>query len=124
MRVEVTYFADDDTEFDTEAECREYEDLFRAQLDAVVFFDQSYRQLDSFDEIESYAGYMYIKDGDKANALFPRLEQYISFCKPDWEVSTGDILHWDDDGDLVDLRNQLMELTQEIEMIEREAKKS
>lgn len=117
MRIETHYFADDDTEFDTEAECREYEELFRAQIESVVFFDENLTVLESLEDVESYAAFMYIKDGEKANALFPRLEEYISFCKPDWEVHTGDAIAWDENGDLIDLQNQLMELTQQLELL-------
>ena len=109
MRKEVHYFADDDTEFDTEEECLEYERTFKDQIAAVRFFDDDYDELSDLERIESYGVYMYIVDRDKAELLFNRLGEYISFDQPDFGVSNGDVLMWQDDG-WVSIRNRIEEL--------------
>lgn len=98
MRKEVHYFADDDTEFDTEEECLAYEAMFKEQLDAVAFFDDDFNEITDVENIEGYGVYMYIKDRGKAEALFDRLYEYISFDKPDFDVSNGDVIQWTDAG--------------------------
>ena len=98
MRVETHYFADDDTEFDTEEECLAYERTFKEQLDAVLFFTDDFEEVTSVEDIDGYGVYMLIKDRDKAECLFDRLGEYISFDKPDFGVSTGDVLQWTDAG--------------------------
>ena len=98
MRKEVHYFADDGTEFDTEEECLEYERTFKDQITAVRFFDDDYDELSDLEHIEGYGVYMYIVDRDKAELLFNRLVEYISFDKPDFDVSNGDVLQWTDAG--------------------------
>lgn len=109
MRVETHYFADDDTEFDTEEECLAYEAMLKEQLDAVAFFDDDFNEVTEVKNIESYGVYMYIKDKSKAEALFNRLGEYISFDKPDFGVSTGDVLQWTDAG-WESIKNRIEEL--------------
>lgn len=109
MRKEIHYFADDDTEFDTEEECIAYERTFKEQLDAVLFFDDDLNELTETSDIESYGVFMYIKDRDKAECLFDRLGEYISFDKPDFGVSTGDVLQWTDAG-WESIKNRIKEL--------------
>lgn len=109
VRKEVHYFADDDTEFDTEEECLEYERTFKDQLKAVRFFDDEFDEVTDFERIESYGVYMYIVDRDKAELLFERLGEYISFDAPDFGVADGDVIMWQDDG-WVSIRNRIEEL--------------
>ena len=109
VRKEVHYFADDGTEFDTEEECLEYERTFKDQITAVRFFDDDYDELSDLEHIEGYGVYMYIVDRDKAELLFNRLGEYISFDQPDFGVSNGDVLMWQDDG-WVSIRNRIEEL--------------
>ena len=109
VRKEVHYFADDDTEFDTEEECLEYERTFKDQIAAVRFFDDDYNELSDLEHIESYGVYMYIVDRGKAELLFNRLGEYISFDSPDFVVSNRDVLMWQDDG-WVSIRNRIEEL--------------
>lgn len=109
MRKEVHYFADDDTEFDTEEECLAYERTFKDQLDAVLFFTDGFEEVTDMCDIEGYGVYMLIKDRDKAECLFDRLGEYISFEKPDFGVSTGDVLQWTDAG-WESIKNRIEEL--------------
>ena len=119
MNIEIHYFADDGTEFDTEQECLAYEAVFKEQLDAVVWMTDSIRPCEDMEEVESLGTIMYIKDGEKANALFEHLGDYISFDKLEAPVHTGDILEWGDDG-WFNLRSRVLSLTKHIEEIEKE----
>lgn len=119
MYIETHYFSDDGTEFDTEEECREYEAIFKEQMDAVVFMTSSLRPCEDMEEVESYVEFVYIKDGDKANALFDRLGDYISFDKPLTHVHTGDILELGEDG-WFNLRTKALAINKLADEIEQE----
>lgn len=81
MRIETKYFADDDTEFETEEECREYEQFRKDCMESIAIFgdDMGYIESPTLEQVESYAFYIYIKDVQKAVALFSWLREQISF---------------------------------------------
>lgn len=99
MRVEITYYAFDETEFDTEEECRDYEQNLLSKFKAVSFFDSNRRLLEtpSLQQIESEAVYMLIKSKSGAEDLFEWLQEQISWEPVNCSYSTGDILYFVDD---------------------------
>ena len=78
MRKEITYYAFDDTEFDTEEECLEYERNVKLRYEAVLLLDEHLRPIDlsskrGLDDLgdainESY--YIKILDAETAEKLF------------------------------------------------------
>ena len=100
MRIETIYYADDGTEFYDEEECRAYEESINAAFDGVVFFNEDVCRLNAvFEEIESDAMYMFIKDAKKADRLFCWMYEQISFGCPDVELHDGDFLMYDLDSE-------------------------
>ena len=98
MRVETKYYADDDTEFCTEAECIAYEAKRKSDFDSVLFFDDAFNHLDECSE-NTFACAMYMKilDGEKASELMKWLYDYYGVCMyglPD-ELHDGEIYAWD-----------------------------
>ena len=98
MRVEITYYADDDTEFCTEEECIAYEAKLKSDFDSVLFFDDAFNHLDECSQstFES-AWYMKILDGEKADRLMKWQYGYYGVCfdgLPN-KLHDGDIYAWD-----------------------------
>lgn len=99
MRIEITYFADDDTEFDTEEECRAYEARQTEDFKSVLFFDEDLNQLTECNEDTfACAIYMKILDGEKADRLMKWQWGYFGVCMDGLpsELHDGDIYAWDD----------------------------
>ena len=97
MRIEVKYFADDETEFETEEECRAYEEATALNMGSVVWFDEDLNRMDSpgILDIESSAYGMYIIDEEKAVGLCNWLYEQISFQPPHIEMPKGAFLWYD-----------------------------
>lgn len=96
MRIEITYYAIDDTEFDDKAECEAYEKSLESRFDSVQFFDDECKPIpNTFDRIESDSFYIRILKADVAQALFGWLHFQCSFEEPCCSYNDGDILHWD-----------------------------
>lgn len=94
MRVEVTYYADDDTEFASREECEAYEKAQSQMMDAVAFFDDNCQRMETMQDIERYATYILILDDHKAEETFVFVEAYIGQTMPRFEVHNGDVLYW------------------------------
>ena len=111
MTLEITYIADDGTEFDTEEECRAYENEFNDLLASVEFFDENFILIRKVEDVESDVTFMYIRDAKKAKKLFPRLCDYISFESPDYVAyETGDTLWFNDVGCWVNVDAEIKRL--------------
>ena len=100
MRVEITYYADDDTEFCTEEECIAYEAGLKKDFDSVIFLDDAFNYLDECSQttFES-VWYMKILDGEKATKLMKWQYGYYGVCMdglPE-ELHAGDVYAWDND---------------------------
>ena len=112
MRTEIHYFADDETEFDTEEECRAYEEEFKDLLSSVQFFDENFIQIRTVEDIEMNVVFMYIKDFLKAYDLFNRLCSWISFEVPyNVPYYNGDILWMNDTGEWINVGREINRLT-------------
>lgn len=101
MRVEITYYADDGTEFGAEEECLAYEASLKADFDSVLLFDDAFNHLDKCCE-NTFACAWYIKvlDGEKALNLMKWANDHYGVCMdglPD-KLETDEIYAWDDDG--------------------------
>ena len=122
MRIETTYYADDDTEFETEEECREYEEHLAQDLKSVTFLDQDLKRMDSpsLEDIESYAFYLYIRDGEKVEDAIAWLTEQCSFDTDglDYPLVAGDIYRFNgDNGKWVDMRQELENIQSDIDTI-------
>lgn len=114
MRTETTYISDDGTEFESEEECRQYEENFYTDMSCVVFLDDEFRVIGAapYDpskklfDIEDYAFYAYIKDAERAKALFGKLPWLISISIPECSYRDGDTLAIDDHGDWSNLKTE------------------
>lgn len=100
MRIEIHYFAEDDTEFDTEEECKAYEQSLWDNFDSVVFFDDHFnimnRERNSISGIADLAWYIEILDGEKAERLFKWLYSFAGMCTDGLtDLVAGDIYAWD-----------------------------
>lgn len=106
MRSETTWYAFDDTEFDSKEECEEYERTTLDLLNSVMFFDDKMKLLKnpSFGDIESYAFRMIVLDAEKAKELFEYLPQYISFEPPNYIENGSKFEFNEDDQSWVDLQ--------------------
>ena len=96
MRAETIWYADDDTEFYSEEECRAYEEQCKADFNSVLFFDENGKPNEKpvLNWIESESMYIYIKDADAAERLFAWLYEQCSFYAPEVEIKTGHVLAW------------------------------
>lgn len=124
MRIETKYFADDDTEFETEEECRAYEQFQKDCMGAVAIFDDEMNYLDSptLEQMESYAFYIYIRDGGKATSLFSWLGEQISFDDDGikYPLVAGDLYAFNaDNGKWNNMDEQLASLASNIERMKR-----
>lgn len=102
MRIEIHYFADDDTEFDTREECEAYERSLLDDFDSVMLFDKDWnimrREDCSVEYIANYMMYIKILDGERATKLMKWMYSYTGVCNEGLdELVTGDIYAWDND---------------------------
>jgi len=124
MRIETKYFADDDTEFETEEECCAYEQFQKDCMGAVAIFDDDMNYMDSptLEEIESYAFYIFIRSGAKAESLFSWLKEQISFDDDGikYPLVAGELYAFSaDNGKWYDMDEQLASLAANIERMKR-----
>jgi len=100
MRVECTYIAIDETEFDTEAECLAYEQGLKDRLKAAVFYDDERKVVDAEKDGTGDAYYIRIVDAKEAPFLFEWLSHYVGFDYPaDDDYKDGDLFVYDCDHD-------------------------
>jgi len=120
MRVEIKYFADDDTEFDSKKECEAYEELLFTQFDSVQFFDNNCKPIPQGNlvGIESDAFFIRILDVEKATRLFDWLYRRISFNYPECFYDKGDILHFNDQGNWENLTKERERISEYIRRVE------
>ena len=99
MRTEITYYADDGTEFDTEDECLAYEKEGEEALGSVLCFDEEMKPLTMTGEYHD-PYYIFIVDADRSRTLFERIADQRGICLPTKasEYSNGDVLMYDEDG--------------------------
>ena len=117
MRKEVTYYADDGTEFYNEEECLLYEREFAESFGSVIFINRQFKELTKLEDIEDEVAYMYIKDSSEAKALFQHLYQMISFEIPDCVYNDGDCLAATDEWFWINLTKRAEDYTYKISRI-------
>ena len=100
MRIEVHYFADDDTEFDTEEECMAYEAKQMEDFKSVLFFDDAFNHLDipSQNTFEC-AMYLKILNGERASRLMRWQWGYfgVNMDGLPESLQDGELYAWDND---------------------------
>lgn len=101
MRIEKTYFAFDDTEFDNEADCVAYEDECYQNMAAVAAYDWNLNFIEKPTEEQWLANIMYIKilDGRKAERFVRWLHEWGGMtCDGLYgDLRTGEVWMWDTD---------------------------
>ena len=108
MRIEKTYYAFDETEFDDEESCLAYERETRANLGAAKFFDDDRKPVDVAKDGTGDVYFIRIKDKEKAPELFSWLCKYYGFEYPTDEYENEDLFVYDCDHDeWVNLNEQL-----------------
>lgn len=118
MEIKTTYIAFDDTEFDTEEECLEYESNANPE-GAVRFFNAQGEELFDKEPCELFEAsyYIYIVDEEKATAFLDWLMYYSGYTIPG-EIKTGCIYVYDEDeGDYYDLTERVDDLTKKLNTI-------
>ena len=98
MRVETTYYAFDEKEFDSKEKCLAYEAMVLDKLKSVVFLDDDFDSMTNEDPayVAESAVYVKIIDGEKAAELIEWLEGYTGVCFDGIEdIETGDIFVFD-----------------------------
>lgn len=100
MRIEITYYANGDSEFDTEEECLAYETMQRDAQKSIVFFDTPhYERCETPEKIASYGIYAYIIDAESAKQYFLWLYQTYGTTVTHCDYKNGDVLYWDGECD-------------------------
>ena len=96
MRVECTYIAFDETEFDTEAECLAYEKGVKDRMKAAIFYDDEKNIVDVEKDGTGDAYYIRIVDAEQTPFLFDWLYNYVGFDYPhDEYYENGDLFNYD-----------------------------
>ena len=116
MRIETTYYAFDDTEFDNAEECLAYEEPIKQLLDSCVFLNSDKEEItkDNLEDVQGNCFYIYVKS-EKANELFPWMYDTYGFEYPSNEVEADDIFMWDERRDeWFNVRNRVNYLTNEM----------
>ena len=125
MRTETKYFAFDETEFDTEAECLAYEKKLEGLWDGVVLLDEEFRTpngIPSLEFAEGFAIYVKVLDAEKAGQLINWIYEYSGISMPPVDmIYNGGVYKYDEDApeDWVDLTERLREVTVEMESIKK-----
>ena len=127
MRIEVTYYADDGEEFDTEEACREYEERLKKDMSSVIFYDENKKVMKNptIEDIEQDAFYLKVLNAEEATRLFDWLHYQISFDFVEQEVVKDHFYAWMEDPHLddgfrditkrfEDLKNTIDILTKEV----------
>lgn len=99
MRVETTYYAFDEKEFDSKENCLAYEAMVLDKLKSVAFIDEDFDRIADYEDlayIAESAPYIKILDGEKAEEFIEWLEEYTGVCFDGIEdIETGDIFVFD-----------------------------
>ena len=109
MEIKTTYIADDGEEFETEEECRAYEEAWNPG-DAILFLDQDFQPLYLRDSVARFewATYVFIKDAEKARKFFEVLNNECGYDVPDQIEDRR--LYWWKDQEYVDLNSYIADL--------------
>ena len=98
MRIETHYFADDETEFETEYECREYERKLKANFASVLFFDDNLNLMENPTNSQlECIWYIKVLDGEGATKLMGWINDVVGICidgLPD-KLTAGQMFAWD-----------------------------
>ena len=119
MKKVVTWIAEDETEFETEQECWEYEHRYDGIKDSAIFLDDEFNVIEwDLEKVYDRFIYIYIRDAEKSLGLFNALHDWEwCFVKPE-DVHNGDILKWDSDDELyIDLKKKAAEIAVELEAV-------
>lgn len=99
MRAETTWYAIDDTEFDSKEECEAYETALEEGFKSIVFFDENLNLIRFFEpeHISDYAFYMGIREPEKAWDFIRWLYGYagMSIDGIPEELKVGQVYAWD-----------------------------
>lgn len=98
MKKVTKYIAFDETEFDSEESCEQYECLMRQAYEGAILFDQDMCIIDPDPEdISSWsdAWYIYIIDNSRFADALDFLSAHSTFSRPDCGWANGDVLAWD-----------------------------
>lgn len=126
MRIETTYFAFDDTEFDTEEECIAYETEQNALWDSVVLLDEEFHGpkpgIGMLEFAVGFAIYVKVIDVEKYGKLFNWVYEYSGTSMPPVDtIYTGGVFKYDESvrENWIDLTERLREITMEMAEIEK-----
>lgn len=101
MRTETTYFAFDETEFDTEEECLAYEAECYQNMSAVAAYDENLTFIErpTAEQWESDVIILKILDAEKAEQFLKWIQDWCSMNTDGLcgELREGDVWAWDDD---------------------------
>ena len=124
MRIEITYFADDDTEFETEEECLEYERIVRDNFSTLVFFDEKMNKIDNPDltKIESDAYYFYTLEDTKSEDAIDWINQQIGNLETNRPIVKNHFYGYDDDV-FVDFTDEFEKLGEKLRILDENLKK-
>lgn len=126
MRSETTYYAFDDTEFDTAGECLAYEKSMSEQMTAAEFYDDEMNIVDAQKDGTGDAYYIRIINAKKAPALFRWLNDQFGMEHPeDGDYEDGDLYVYDCDHDeWVNLTAQKKFIEKVEQMFKKEGEKN
>lgn len=128
MKKVVTWIAEDETEFETEQECWEYEHRFDGIKDSAIFLDDEFNVIEwdlekvydrwDLEKVYDRFIYIYIRDAEKSRRLFNVLHEWEQcFVKPE-DVHNGDILKRDFYDELyIDLKKKAAKIAAELEAV-------
>ena len=127
MRIETTYFAFDDTEFETEAECLAYEKKLDGMWDSVILLDEEFRtyevaKISPMEFLESFALYIKVLDAEKAGELINWVYEQTGASMPPVDmIYTGGVFKYDESvrEDWIDLTELFHETAKELDSINK-----
>lgn len=127
MRIETKYFAWDEAEFDTEAECLAYEKKLDDLWGGVVLLDEEYRtpeaaKIPPLEFAEGFAIYVKVLDAEKAGELINWIYEYNGISMPPVDMLyNGGVFKYEETAreEWIDLGERLREVTIEMESIEK-----
>lgn len=98
MKIVCTYIADDGEEFETESECREYEQSLVCANEGIAAFDKNlnYIATPTPSDWEENVWFMKILDGEQADRLMTWVYDQCGICMdglPD-HLTAGDVWAW------------------------------
>lgn len=100
MRIERTYIAFDENEFDDKEECFAYEEYVRENMTAAIFYDDERKVVDVENEGTRDAFFIRIVNAEKAPAMFRWLYDQFGMEHPeDGDYEDGDLYVYDCDHD-------------------------